>query len=70
MNQVTHTLNITGMTCDGCSGRVKRVLETTPGVVQAEISWQNHKGIVVTTRDLTKEQIMAIVESTGFGVSA
>jgi len=70
MNQVAHALKITGMTCGCCSGRVTRVLEATPGVIQADISWQNHAGIVVTTSDITTEQIMAIVASTGFGVSA
>ena len=47
-----------------------RVLEATPGVIQADISWQNHAGIVVTTSELTREQVMAIIASTGFGVSA
>ena len=70
MDQVAHALKITGMTCGCCSGRVRRVLEATPGVLQADISWQNHAGIVVTTSDLTKEQVMAIVASTGFDVSA
>jgi len=70
MNQVAHALKITGMTCGCCSGRVTRALEATPGVIQADISWQSHAGIVVTTPDLTKEQVMAIVASTGFGVSA
>ena len=70
MNQVAPALKITGMTCGCCSGRVTRVLEATPGVIRADISWQNHAGIVVTTSDITTEQVMAIVASTGFGVSA
>ena len=70
MNQKSHVLKISGMTCGGCSGRVTRVLEATPGVIRADISWQNHAGIVVTTSDLTTEHVMAIVKSTGFGVSA
>ena len=70
MNQVAHALKISGMTCGCCSGRVTRVLEATPGVIQADISWQSHAGIVVTTSALTTEQVKAIVASTGFGVSA
>ena len=70
MNQVAHALKITGMTCGCCSGRATRVLEATPGVIQADISWQRHAGIVVTTPNITTEQVMAIVASTGFGVSA
>ena len=70
MSQVEHTLKITGMTCDCCSGRVQRVLESTVGVVRADISWQNHSATVVSTSDLSTEQIIAIVASTGFDVSA
>ena len=70
MSQIAHALKITGMTCGCCSGRVTRVLEATPGVIHADISWKNHAGVVVTTPHLTKEQVIAIVESTGFGVSA
>ena len=69
MNQKSHVLKITGMTCGCCSGRVTRVLEATPGVIQADISWQNHAGIVITTSDLVQLSVM-IVKSTGFGVSA
>ena len=70
MDQVAYALKITGMTCGCCSGRVTRVLEASPGGIQADISWQSNAGVVVTTSQITKEQVMAVVESTGFGVSA
>ena len=70
MSEVTHELTITGMTCGGCSGRVLRVLESTPGVVSAKISHETDSGIIVTTEALTTEDVVAIVASTGFEVHA
>jgi copper chaperone CopZ len=70
MSEVTHTLTITGMTCGGCSGRVTRVLEATEGVVSATISHETDSGVVVTTDALTTQEVVDIVASTGFGVSA
>ena len=70
MGEVTHELTITGMTCGGCSGRVLRVLESTPGVVSAKISHETDSGVIVTTEALTTDDVMAIVASTGFGVTA
>lgn len=70
MSNTTHHLTITGMTCGGCSGRVKRVLEGTDGVVSADISHENGKGIVVTTAALATDDVVSIVAGTGFGVSA
>jgi len=34
----TITLDIGGMTCQGCVGSVTRVLQATPGVSQARVS--------------------------------
>ena len=70
MGEVTHTLTITGMTCGGCSGRVTRVLEATPGVLRADISHESDSGVIITTDALTTDDVVAIVARTGFGVSA
>jgi copper chaperone CopZ len=70
MSHTTHHLTITGMTCGGCSGRVQRVLEATEGVVSADVSHEDGKGIVVTTPALSTEDVVSIVAGTGFGVSA
>ena len=70
MTEVTHTLTITGMTCGGCSGRVLRVLQATPGVLRADISHESDSGVIITTDALTTDDVVAIVARTGFGVSA
>jgi len=70
MSNTTHHLTITGMTCGGCSGRVKRVLEATEGVVSADVSHEEGKGTVVTTPALSTDDVVRIVAGTGFGVTA
>lgn len=70
MSEVTHTLTIIGMTCGGCSGRVTRVLEATEGVISAKISHQSNSGVIVTTEDLSTDDVVAIVATTGFDVTA
>ncbi len=70
MSEVVHNLTITGMTCGGCSGRVTRVLEATPGVISATISHEQNSGVITTTSQLSTENIVGIVNDTGFNASA
>ncbi|HIF90501.1 MAG TPA: heavy-metal-associated domain-containing protein [Candidatus Poseidoniales archaeon] len=70
MSEVIHNLTITGMTCGGCSGRVTRVLEATPGIISANISHEKNSGVITTTSQLSTEDIVAIVNDTGFNASA
>ncbi|MDP6194789.1 MAG: heavy metal-associated domain-containing protein [Candidatus Poseidonia sp.] len=70
MSQRVHQLVITGMTCGGCSGRVAKVLNATPGVLQTTISHETDSGVVVTTDALSTQDVVDIVASTGFAVSA
>ena len=69
MSQITHHVAISGMTCGGCSGRVASVLEKTPGVVQAEISHESNSGVVVSTDEISIQEIIVIVNNTGFEAS-
>lgn len=70
MRQRTHTLAITGMTCEGCSGRVANVLNATAGVLQVTVSHESNSGTVTTDERISTEDLLAIVAATGFGVSA
>lgn len=66
----THEIKITGMTCGGCSGRVARVLEATDGVLNAVISHDTDSGVIQTDDSLSLEQVLEIVNGTGFNASA
>ena len=56
---------INGMTCGGCSGRVKGVLEMNLNVESAEISHETNSGVVKTNGQISAEELVKI-EQTGF----
>ena len=57
---------INGMTCGGCSGRVKGVLEMNLNVESAEISHETNSGVVKTNGQISAEDLVKIIEQTGF----
>ena len=57
---------INGMTCGGCSGRVKGVLEMNLNVESAEISHETNSGVVKTNGQISPEELVKIIEQTGF----
>lgn len=70
MDQVVHTVSIAGMTCDGCSSRITRVLESTPGILKAEISHSQGNGKVTTSAEITESTVLQIINSAGFEAHA
>lgn len=66
----TTDLNITGMSCAACARRIERQLGRTPGVVAANVNFATSRARVVTsTGAVPPEQVIGIVEQTGFGAS-
>ena len=57
---------INGMTCGGCSGRVKGVLEMNLNVESADISHETNSGVVKTNGKISAEELVKIIEQTGF----
>ena len=70
MSEITHTLNIMGMSCGGCSGRVTKALTGTPGVISADISHTSNSGVVITTESLSTQDVMNIISRTGYDVTS
>jgi len=66
MGERVHKLSIQGMTCGGCSNRVKKVLEQNPEVVNANVSFESNSGVITTTEKLTADQLIIIVNNAGF----
>ena len=57
------TLDVGGMTCDGCAGRVQNALESVSGVVSAEVSHETGSAIVShsgVSRNLMTNAVLAI----------
>ncbi|EJW12862.1 Lead, cadmium, zinc and mercury transporting ATPase protein [Rhodovulum sp. PH10] len=61
-------LDITGMTCAACAGRVEKALSRVPGVSLASVNLALERADVdLTSADVTPEALAAAVERTGFG---
>ena len=65
----TLKFQIEGMTCGGCSGRVKGVLELNLNVESAEISHEENRGIVKTNGKITAEELVKVIEQTGYSAA-
>ncbi len=63
----TIRLEVGGMTCEGCSGRVKGALEALPGVISAEV---NHRdgGAEIIHEGANDEDLSTAVRSAGYTV--
>ncbi|MFT4833779.1 MAG: copper chaperone CopZ [Marinoscillum sp.] len=63
MNQKEYT--ITGMTCDGCVASVKKVLENTKGVVEAQVQLAYPQATIKTDTTLNLEEINQLLKAKG-----
>ena len=63
----TIRLEVGGMTCDGCSNRVKSALEDLPGVITATVSHQGGSA-EVSHEGATSEELGDAVRSVGYTV--
>ncbi|MBI4539410.1 MAG: heavy-metal-associated domain-containing protein [Gemmatimonadetes bacterium] len=63
----TRTIKIEGMHCDGCAGRVKRVLEREPGVRQADVSYQAGEArVTYNEQTVSPDQLGELIEGAGY----
>ncbi|WP_141260585.1 heavy-metal-associated domain-containing protein [Komagataeibacter diospyri] len=63
----TITLNISGMTCDGCASKVVRALEAVDGVSMVEVSLEQGKAFITYDgRTTNPEDLFAAVDDAGF----
>ncbi|MDG1556338.1 MAG: heavy metal-associated domain-containing protein [Candidatus Poseidoniaceae archaeon] len=69
MAAVVHTLNITGMSCGGCSSRLTGVLEKSPGITTADVSHETASGVITTNGSMSIIQVIELIESAGFSAS-
>jgi len=61
------SIDIGGMTCDGCSGKVKKALESITGVISAEVSHESGVA-VIEHKKVSKEVLISSIKSTGYTV--
>ena len=60
------TLKVDGMTCNGCVGRLQKVLSKLEGVTEAIVTLE--PGEAKVDGSISKESIVAAIEGAGFDV--
>ena len=67
----TETLNVTGMTCDGCTSKVAHALKAVTGVHDVVVSLSDQKAAVRYDEQLTSpDQMKSAVKGAGYGVDS
>ncbi|ESQ88040.1 ATPase [Asticcacaulis sp. AC460] len=64
------TLQIEGMTCASCVGRVERALRAVAGVTSAEVNLSTERALVRTLGAISRNDLIEAIESTGYAVPA
>ena len=67
----TETLNVTGMTCNGCTSKIAHALNAIAGVHEVVVSLPDSEAAVRYDEHLTTpEQLKSAVKGAGYGVDA
>lgn len=67
----TEHINVSGMTCGGCTGTVTRALQAIPGVIEVNVSLSPGQATVkYDERVATPGQLKSAVTSAGYGVGS
>lgn len=63
-------LNISGMHCDGCSGRLQKILSRKTGVQSAEVSFaEKQASLEYDSTLISADQLQEVVEKAGFEIA-
>ena len=65
----TYTINVEGMMCPHCSGRVKAVLEAISGVESADVSHERADAIVTAKEDTDPMALVGAIIAAGYNAS-
>jgi len=66
----TETMNITGMTCGGCVGKVTQALKAVPGVGHLDVSLPGKASVDFDEKLTSRERLQSAVIAAGYGVAA
>jgi mercuric reductase len=65
-NTETISLEITGMTCSGCSSHIEKDMNMTEGVVSSSVDHETGKGVfTIDTHKINREELINAVNSVG-----
>ncbi|SHF59846.1 MULTISPECIES: heavy metal translocating P-type ATPase [Halomonadaceae] len=60
------TIEIRGMSCASCVGRVERALDKQPGVIDSQVNLATEKATVALEESATLSQVVEAIEETGY----
>ncbi len=63
------TLNVQGMTCEGCASTVAAALKRVEGVRRADVLLEDEEAKLLLEDDVREEDLFAAVERAGYGAS-
>ena len=66
----TVQLQVQGMTCASCVGRVEKALQTVPGVLEANVNLANEVATVTVSAQTATDALVAAVQRAGYDVQA
>lgn len=66
---MTTTLNIEGMMCGHCQGRVEKALQEVPGVIAVTVSLEAKNAVVTSEDTVSKDALKAAVVDAGYDVT-
>lgn len=67
MSERKVSIKIEGMSCNKCSNRVKKALESTEGVRSAEVDLSSGQGTIYYQEEkLTPEDLKKVISSAGY----
>lgn len=64
------TLEVTGMSCDGCERNVEKALQNLDGVTRVEATHGADAVEVVVEDDVGDDELRAAIEQAGYDVTA
>jgi copper chaperone len=66
----TETMNITGMSCGGCVGKVTQAMQAVPGAGRVDVSLPGKASVDFDEKLASSERLQSAVMGVGYGVAA
>ena len=60
-------LNVSGMMCEGCENRIKKVISNVDGVTEVKASHKDGK-VIITGKNLNKDELINKIENLDYEV--
>lgn len=65
----TETINVTGMSCDGCVSKVTQALQAVPEVSHVHVALPGTASVEFDEKLISREHLETAVKDAGYGVA-